>query len=202
MWIIPFRYIQTPIEVLSKILNKEEQTIANSFYKLKDKNNYIYSHAYLRLLLSKFYSDIEPSQWEFTKNSYGKPYISSKHNIELFFNISHSDNYLAIIFDTKYECGIDIEEKSNIVIDKGIEELVLSNKEKEIYYNSSNKEELFYIFWTLKEAYLKALGRGFSVSPNSIDFSNINKYREVKKDGYFLKTDILNRSVFVSYAIV
>lgn len=201
MWIIPFSDIQTPIDILFETLSKEEQIIANSFYKLKDKNNYIYSHAYLRLLLSKFYSNIEPSQWEFTKNGYGKPYISSEHNIELFFNISHSDNYLAVIFDTKNECGIDIQESGGIVIDKGIVDLVLSKREKEIYYSSEDRESIFYTFWTLKEAYLKALGRGFSLSPDSVDFSDINDIGEIRKGDYNLKTKRLDDDLFISYAI-
>ena len=192
--------------ILFKFLDKKEQKRANSYFKEKDKQNYIISHGYLRLLLTKYYSKIKPDEWEFIYNKYGKPSLSEKHNVRLFFNLSHTDKYMAIIFDPINECGIDIEEEQNIVLDNNLLDLVLSQEEKKKYYLSKDKKTTFYKLWTLKEAYVKALGIGFKDSPNKIDFSFIE---DITQDIVGLYTEnnmqygtyIMLNSFYLSYVI-
>ena len=69
--------------------------------------------------------------YEIAYNSQGKPYFLS--NREIFFNISHSSNYVACVIGDR-PVGIDIKE--------------------------CDSDQRFFRIWTLKEAYGKATGQG------------------------------------------
>lgn len=183
------------------LLSSEEKEKANAFSKGIDKERYILSHAYLRRVLSKHYPKVLPTDWEFTYNQYGKPFISAKHEVTLFFNLSHSRHYVAVILHDKL-CGIDIEEDQGMPIDEGIQDIAFSQKEKYMYQKSSYPKEVFYQLWTLKEAYLKALGIGLQCDPSSIDFSCIqHSQKRYKKYDHTCATFCLQKGVYVSYAI-
>ncbi|SEH77207.1 4'-phosphopantetheinyl transferase [Halobacillus karajensis] len=95
---------------------------------------------------------------------YGKPYfreISSYH-----FNISHSGCWVIVGTDSQ-PIGVDIQLMSSIELD--VAEQFFSIKENQ-YLNSQLEHarlSSFYDLWTLKEAYLKAIGKGLSVPLNS-----------------------------------
>ena len=93
-------------------------------------------------------------------NDFQKPIIDSVSNC--FFNISHSGEYVAGIIDSGLT-GIDIEKITAIDID--IVNKFFHPKEKDILQKISQLQELnekFFLIWTAKEAYIKALGKGLS----------------------------------------
>ena len=182
-----------------RILSQEEITKAYSFHYSKDKYKYIITHVVLRVLLSKYYPEIKPSCWEFKYNQYGKPFISEKHQIKLFFNLSHTQTSFAIIINKSGVCGIDIEGNSGsnfAAID-----MILSKNEKKVL---SIKKISFYTFWTLKEAYLKAVGIGLTISPLNIFFNLINYENGkpfIKKNFQMASYHIVENDTYISYAI-
>ncbi len=134
---------QAKKERISKYLNKEK-------YKSS-----IIGEILLYKLLKK--ENIKYEKQQFTINEYEKPYINNK---QLFFNISHSHDYVITIISNK-EIGIDIEKirKTNLnTID-----IFATQKEKEYILSSENDiyKRLFQIY-TLKEAYFKMLGKDLS----------------------------------------
>lgn len=100
---------------------------------------------------------------------YGKPYI--QNNERFTFNISHSGMYVILIQGTK-EIGIDIEQikGSNLSI---AERFFTYNEYKYIASctSSCEKAAAFYQIWTLKESYVKAVGKGLAIPLNSFEFS-------------------------------
>ena len=93
------------------------------------------------------------------KNEYGKPMI---HNLDIHFNISHSGEWAICAIDNN-EIGVDIE--SHRPIDIKIADRFFS--EKEILFinrckNEDERYEVFFKIWTLKESYIKSIGKGFS----------------------------------------
>ena len=95
------------------------------------------------------------------KTKLGKPVIKKPSNSNLDISISHSGNYLVIGIFNSGKIGVDIELLKDI--DFRVFRNCLSAGE-EIYINSGKKMkqklENFYEIWTIKEAYLKALGIG------------------------------------------
>ena len=191
---------------LYALLDKKEQDKANRFLNPTHTNNYIIAHAYLRLLLSKYVPTIQPSEWEFSLNAYGKPSLSKVHNINLYFNLSHTHHTMAIIFNKICECGIDIEEDNTLIIDENICNIVLSEREKLLYHNSQEKKTIFYKLWTLKEAYSKAVGMGLELPMQTNDFGfikNLHLFGEhpIIKNNYQCATITLDKNQYLAYAI-
>lgn len=100
---------------------------------------------------------------QFAKNRYGKPYLQGFQK-NFHFNISHAGNYIACAYDNK-QVGIDIEKVRNLDIARNF----FSRNECEQLYNIVEHERIDYFFnlWTLKESYVKAVGKGLSIELDS-----------------------------------
>ena len=112
------------------------------------------------------------------KGEHGKPYFPDRENI--FFNISHSGDFVAAAVG---ECpiGIDIQVVRNIrerMIDK-----LCNNDEKQFISNCPDKDKAFIILWSLKESYIKAIGKGMSFPMSDINFKL--EYFKDKAEGEF-----------------
>lgn len=93
-------------------------------------------------------------------NEYKKPYLLNQN---LFFNISHSKDMIAIVI-SDMECGVDIEYIDyNRDVDK-LKNKVLSKKELNTYIIRKEKIKYFYSIWTKKEAYFKKKGKGIELN--------------------------------------
>lgn len=92
--------------------------------------------------------------YEIVYNSQGKPYFLSFR--EIFFNISHSFNYVVCVIGDK-PVGIDIEGGR-----KGRQNLArrFFDKAESDWIEEAESDERFFRIWTLKEAYGKATGFG------------------------------------------
>ena len=94
----------------------------------------------------------------------GKPHIDNLKNVH--YNISHSGHYVVCAVATA-ELGIDVERvrKVNLRIaerffsESEISDLMACNEEDRMHY--------FITLWTIKESYLKAIGRGLTQHLNS-----------------------------------
>ena len=85
----------------------------------------------------------------------GKPYFKNIQN--LHFNISHSGNFVFVVFDDQ-PIGIDCEKVRQINLSHCYK---IFNKSEIEYINSKkrNKNIRFLEMWTKKEAYAKLLGK-------------------------------------------
>ncbi|KAL2531568.1 4'-phosphopantetheinyl transferase superfamily [Abeliophyllum distichum] len=120
-------------------------------------------------------SQISPRSLKFRKNIHGKPELEwqfSDHWLSppLHFNISHTSSLVACGVTVNSQIGIDVEEKH-----RTIKHNILSFARR--YFSKDEVQFLadildpeiqrqeFVKLWTLKEAYVKALGKGFSGAP-------------------------------------
>ncbi|MGK0550650.1 4'-phosphopantetheinyl transferase family protein [Enterococcus faecalis] len=143
------------------------------------------------LLVKAMVNEVYPSQNSeiaFFKNYYGKPYIKGFSNI--YFNISHSGDFVCCsISDT--EVGVDIE-KINTNLDIEFFENIFSDEEwSQVMDKKSNNYDVFFSLWTLKESYVKKIGRGLSKELNSFSIIldkkiKIVDHREEKCNEQFL----------------
>jgi len=110
---------------------------------------------------NEFQSELEKTlAISFLSHKFGKPYyksISGKQDIE--FNISHSGEMILVAFSRDAKIGVDIQE---IIDCSEYLEIARSFFEPEEVKNieESNSKELFFQYWSAKEAYLKAIGVG------------------------------------------
>lgn len=101
----------------------------------------------------------------FIFNEYKKPYLHNHSSF--FFNISHSGDWVVCVID-QMEIGIDIEKIQSI--DLELANSFFSLKEYNLLISITNyrqKLDFFYELWTLKESYIKAIGKGLSIPLDS-----------------------------------
>lgn len=94
------------------------------------------------------------------KNEHGKPFLSQYPNI--FFNLSHSGNcVMCAVSDSEVGCDTEKLRPVNLKIaDRFFHENEIRQLES---LNEKDRETLFFRLWTLKESFLKATGKGFSL---------------------------------------
>ena len=116
--------------------------------------------------------DARTRQLTFRQSCYGKPYaMLDDKPITTSFNISHSGKHGLIAFSPHGRLGVDVEER---VARKDIDDLskmVFGPNERSALALVSGwrKIDLFFKFWTIKEALIKAVGMGFSLDPSSFE---------------------------------
>ncbi|MGR8980970.1 MAG: 4'-phosphopantetheinyl transferase family protein [Gammaproteobacteria bacterium] len=147
------------------LLDTNEQAAAVSIKNAARRVRYVAAHGYLRNLLSETV-DEAPQKLRILKNEYGKPFLADYPKIA--FNLSHSANFLIIAIGRDCRLGIDIEvckPRANFpaLVQKCFGDIEAA------WWNSlpeSEKIREFYRFWTRKEAFVKAVGRGIALGLN------------------------------------
>jgi 4'-phosphopantetheinyl transferase len=173
VWCVNFNVFERDIHALRLNLSKDENAKAESFYFYKDKKNYIGRHAILRRILGRYLS-IAPNNINFSYSSHGKPSLCNYSNGDtIHFNLSHSKGLVLYAITRGREVGIDVERIIPGIMDTQFSSYVFS--QKELYGIQSLPSDLRMIalfqYWTRKEAFVKALGKGLSYDLKKIDVS-------------------------------
>lgn len=125
----------------------------------------------------------------FAKGEYGKPYL--KEHGDIYFNISHCMGWAACAISDR-EIGIDIERIRKVT--DGVVRKALTPAEQEALFKANNKEEMFCRFWTLKESFIKAVGKGLSFPLSKVEFrlpeTVEGEIKSNQKDYYFHQTSL------------
>lgn len=120
---------------------------------------------FAELLVRKFLIEryrLNNREISFSVNEYGKPYCNFIDNFH--FNVSHSGNWVVCAVDS-VPVGIDIEKITAIDLD--ISKNFFSDEEHYDLTYSSNPFDYFFTLWSLKESYIKYIGKGLSHPLNS-----------------------------------
>lgn len=124
---------------------------------------------------------IQPEEIIISNNAYGKPYLTNKRIFN--FNISHSGKWVVCAVG-KRPVGVDIEliGRVNLKTAEKIAERFFSGEECEELFIRENKDRLAYFceIWTLKESFLKALGKGLTIPLNSFTITKRDSGIELK----------------------
>lgn len=161
------------IKCFSSVLSEDELSRMKRFYFERDRHQFLLTRYLVRNMLSHYFPVMEPRDWRFSYSKLGKPFIDSKILGNSFsFNISHTRELIVCAVAPCRHVGIDIELpglKQDVL---GIADHYFSDREKEFLRRQSKlkKEKYFYRFWTLKEALLKAEGKGLSIGLDKISF--------------------------------
>ena len=156
---------------LTRQLSAAERERAARFHFAHDQCRFTVSRGLLRILLSSYMS-CSPESIQFRYNPYGKPALTEVPGMTLpNFNLSHSHELVLYAFSHNQEPGIDVEFVRPIVEAKQIAERFFSRRENAVLaaLTPAEMQKYFFIYWTRKEAYLKARGTGLSIDPQSID---------------------------------
>lgn len=123
-----------------------------------------------------------------------KPYFKNENS--LYFNGTHSSDLFVSVMSDEYNVGIDTEKIRKRDFFSIAEEYFYKNEIE--YLKNTHKLEIdFFTIWTIKEAYIKMLGKTIFDIKNSIEVDLIN--REIMKSyNMFFASFILDDSYIIS----
>ena len=147
--------------------------------------HYVAAHALARFAIGRALGRNSRSL-EFDYDSFGKPHLVGV--TDLGFSLSHSDGLVGCALGVHREIGIDIENMRQETDLDAISDVAFAVSEREWVAASptGDRRERFFQFWTLKEAYLKAKGVGFSHPPDEAVFDLAEQQPRLKSDDGFV----------------
>lgn len=151
------------------VLSEQEIEHYHRFHFEKDKHSYLVSHVLLRHVLS-MYADVHAAQWQFSSNEHGKPELISSVTPDLCFNLTHTEGLCACVISLNRSCGIDVERTGRKDRLAAVAQRMFAEEELAVL-NTDNIKQQFYYYWTLREAYVKAMGTGLAGSSKQFYFS-------------------------------
>ena len=160
------------------LMDASERERWQRFRVPKPRLIHLVARALLRTTLS-CYADVEPAHWRFETNQYGRPHIAAPEiGRDLRFNLSHTDGLVVLAIAEGCEVGIDVESLDRRLDTADIAPTVFEASELAAFRAAPEhqRRDLFFAFWTLKEAYIKARGMGLSLPLDgfAFDLSQVN----------------------------
>lgn len=158
---------------LERLLEKSELERAARFHFERDRHAYIAAHALTRALLCTA-TGLSPSSWRFTTGPFGKPEaIIASGQPRLRVNLSHTRGLAAAVLSVDHDIGVDVEWLERSTDIAMLSKRVFTPQECAVLDAApqDQKQNIFLTFWTLKEAYIKAIGTGLSQPLDSFYFS-------------------------------
>jgi 4'-phosphopantetheinyl transferase len=168
----PDRISADELRGYERLMSADEHARWTRFVVPKPRLQHLVARALLRTTLSR-YVDVAPAQWQFDTNGYGRPHVAAPTlACDLRFNISHTDGLVAVAVTNGREIGVDVE---NVTRSRDISQLaasVFAPAELATLKQTAepDRPDVFFAFWTLKEAYIKARGMGLALKLDGFAF--------------------------------
>ncbi len=158
---------------LVAMLDDDERARADQFHQHDDRLLYITAHALNRLVLTRQRPSVDPSAWRFSVGAWGRPHPINPETGELRCNLSHTRGMTAVAVTEGTDVGVDVEwiRPDDWIFDTA--PTVFSAAEVDSLGRLGNDErrDRFFLYWTLKESYIKARGMGVSLPLTLISFA-------------------------------
>jgi 4'-phosphopantetheinyl transferase len=164
VWRFQLDCSEAQLQHLTQTLSSDEIARAERFYFPEHRQRFIAGRGILRTILGR-YLGIAPDQVSFKYEPRGKPVLADTLNESgLGFNLSHSQSLALCAVTNKRLIGVDLENIRPMDDVEALAKRFFLPREYEFMRSlpDSQKQEVFFRYWTCKEAYLKATGEGLA----------------------------------------
>jgi 4'-phosphopantetheinyl transferase len=156
------------------LLDLSERTRAARFHFERDCHAFVAAHALTRRMLSVHARPAgqPPHAWRFVSGPHGKPEIDDASRVPpLRFNLSHTRGLVAVAVTRRNDVGLDVEQvdASRLGIDLAATIFTPTETEQILRLPPESQASASFAIWTLKEAYIKAVGLGLSCPLDAFD---------------------------------
>jgi phosphopantetheinyl transferase len=173
--------------VFSWRFQKNSAACESNIYKsshLSEKEHY----RTIRKKILAHYLSLSESDILIEKDEMGRPVII-RPITNLSFSTSYTRSCSVFVLSRAGPIGVDVEDINSEPNILNIAQRFFHRNEYEYLLKISEKNQVhtFYLLWTLKEAYLKAMGTGLAGLQNLPDLSHhVRKYQEVQSTPFSL----------------
>lgn len=161
IWQADVQDMSSQLLLYESYLSVVEMARANRFVSARLRDDFILAHGWMRQVLA-MYLCCEPEKLQFADNGHGKPMLESG---DIRFNLSHSAGCVVLAVCRGVDVGVDVQFKDDRVDLLGIARRFFAPEEVRWLEQTpqSLRQDVFYRIWSLKEAYIKAVGVGMSL---------------------------------------
>jgi len=156
LWKISIASQRQFLDKLYPFLSPEELLRVKNYHRQIDKDRFTLGKGMLRLILSK-YLDCTPEKIIFKNGINDKPFVDEGSKLQ--FNVSYSQNKILIAVSAE-PVGLDIEYINPDFAYRPLLENCFMEDEISVILKASRPRQVFFQFWTRKEALLKASALG------------------------------------------
>lgn len=160
------------IEAAPRFLDAEELIRLKRIRVPGARRLFLAGRLLVRSALSR-YADRLPADWRFVRSRDGKPGIDPLAGpSDLTFNLAHTAGAALLAVARGREVGVDVERRDRVVKARELIRRYFSPEERTVLEKlpEGRLRDRFFLYWTLKEAYLKALGSGLALPLGSFGF--------------------------------
>jgi 4'-phosphopantetheinyl transferase len=177
VWCFSLDAEESDLEAAWQVLASEERARAMQLPRGGPQERFALARAAVRRLLAH-HQQVSPHAVRFSYGEHGKPFVEG-----LELSLSHAEAQLLVAVSAAGPLGVDLERNRPFA---GLERMVehfFAPPERAFVLGCGQPEQTrrFLSLWTRKEAYLKAVGLGLSVSPagiNVLDLENGSPHLE------------------------
>jgi 4'-phosphopantetheinyl transferase len=168
---VPPEHFEQYIETLSP----DELVRAGRFRFERHRRQYIAGRGLLRHVLARYLA-LDPRRLHFRYGPHGKPALDDPAEARwLRFNVSNSEEAALIAVGRERELGVDLEVVRPVADIRAIAAHYFCPRERALLSIAprERQHQLFFKYWTRKEAVLKATGDGLALPLDQIDVSGM-----------------------------
>lgn len=167
LWIVRPEEIRDPalLRRYRSLLSEDERRKCARYRFEKDHHTCLVTRALLRTTLSR-YVDVPADAWRFVTNDYGCPAIDEPREARfLRFNLSHTPGLVVCLVARGRDLGVDVEDRTRRGSLLEVADRFFSPFEVTALRGLPPEQQLdrFFLYWTLKESYIKARGMGLAI---------------------------------------
>ena len=165
IWLAFDAHFQTP-EVQADfvaLLPPQDVGRMQLLYAESGRRQFALTRALQRHVLSAYAADVQPGQWQFQSSAEGRPSLAPPFDrTGLHFNIAHTEGVVAMAVCRHASVGVDVEklDRAPLAVADRFFSAVEAAELRAL--PSDAQPRRFWRLWTLKEAYLKAIGTGLA----------------------------------------
>jgi 4'-phosphopantetheinyl transferase len=174
VWRIGLKGTREFVAAMRSLLSADESARADRFYFPEHRDRFTVGRGVMRSILAA-YIGMPADEIQFAYNQFGKPSLITPGSSDLRFNVSHSGDLALLAVTRACELGVDVEALRDVFDADRIAARFFDAPENETYQTlpADCRTEGFFVRWTLKEAYIKARGKGLSIPLHSFTICSI-----------------------------
>jgi len=155
-------------------LSPEEEARRRAFAFPRDRDMFLLAHGVMRLALGRVMG-VGPRDLAFTRDAYGKPFLAGPFQAGPFqagpgFSLSHSGQAVAIAIACAPLVGVDVEAHARDVPLEAMAMVMADAEVADLAAAGEAARRKAFAYWTLREAFAKAVGLGLSLPRNAVSF--------------------------------
>jgi len=155
-----------------RVMSEDERTRLAGMKSARRQVEYRLTRALVRRSLS-VHARVAPTAWRFEIGPHGRPEIAGPGEApKLFFNVSHTAGLIACAVAVDPEIGVDVEDVERRSRTVQIADRFFAPSEVHALGSLpvAEQRDRFFDYWTLKESYIKARGKGLAIPLKSFAF--------------------------------